>query len=302
MKVLVTGATGFVGREIVAQIHIAGHQARILARNQPAAQRFAEATASEFHPGDITRADLLKGAMEGVDAVINLVGIISEIGEQTFDKVHTEGTKNLVEAAKHARVGRFIQMSALGTRPEAASRYHRSKWDAEVLVRNEAWDYTIFRPSMIYGREDHFVNLFAKIIRWSPVVPILGRKDAQFQPVAVEVVGQAFVTALNPGCALWQTLDLCGPERLTMREMIGQILSVMRKRRLTFQVPSFVARLQAWLLEKSFPRMLHRASPLNRDQLLMLDEDNVGDPKPANELLGLKQGLFREQIEYVRKP
>src|SRR5207302_8646593 len=115
--------------------------------------------------------------------------------------------------------------------------YHQSKRRAEECVRNSGLDYTIFRPSLIYGRRDHFVNLFAKIIRWSPVVPILGRKDAKFQPVAVEAVATAFVKALTEPRAIGKTYDLGGEETFTLREMIDVIARVMGKRRLKIHVP-----------------------------------------------------------------
>src|SRR5262249_17805837 len=153
MKVLVTGATGFVGTEIVKQLRLAGYPVRILARTRPADLHL------EFQRANITKADSLAGACTGIDAIIHLVGIISEVGEQTFGRVHTEGTKNLVAAAQHAGVRRFVHMSALGTRSGAVSRYHRSKWAAEEAVRASKLDYTIFRPSLIYGPGDHFVNL-----------------------------------------------------------------------------------------------------------------------------------------------
>ena len=195
MKVLVTGATGFVGREIVRQLHAAGHTIRILARSphSPRVQEAVSRCGAEVHPGDVLDAASLDGALNGMDAVIHLVGIISEVGESTFENVHTRGTGNMVAAARQAGVRRFVHMSALGTRPNAVSRYHQTKWAAEELVRHSGLDFTIFRPSLIYGPEDQFVNLFARMIRLSPVVPLMGSPRARFQPVPVETVAAAFV-------------------------------------------------------------------------------------------------------------
>jgi NADH dehydrogenase len=298
MKVLVTGATGFVGREIVRQLHKSGHCIRILVRSRtsPRVQEAVTRYGAEAIPGDVLDAASLGGALSGMDAVIHLVGIISEVGESTFENIHTRGTENMVAAARQAGVRRFVHMSALGTRPNAASRYHETKWAAEELVRHSGLDFTIFRPSLIYGPEDQFINLLARIIRLSPLVPLMGSPRAKFQPVPVEAVAAAFLRSLGEPKSLGQTYDLCGPEALTLSEIVDRIMDVMQRRRLKLQVPLGIAHCQAVLLEFLFRRLLRKASPLNRDQLIMLQEDNVGNPQPANELFGLKPMALREGI------
>jgi NADH dehydrogenase len=146
------------------------------------------------------------------------------------------------------------------------------------------------------------VNLFARIIRLSPVVPLMGSPRARFQPVSVETVAAAFVRALGEPKSAGQTYDLCGPEALTLSEIVDQIMDVLQRRRLKLQVPPSLARCQAILLEFLFGCLLRRASPLNRDQLIMLQEDNVGNPQPANERFGLKPLPLREGIaRYLRR-
>jgi uncharacterized protein YbjT (DUF2867 family) len=298
MRVLVTGATGFVGREVVRQLHETGHSIRVLARNRnsPRVREAISRFGAEVHPGDVLNAASLNGAVLGTQAVIHLVGIIAEVGESTFENVHTRGTEHIVSAARRAEVGRFVHMSALGTRPNAASRYDQTKWAAEELVRHSGLDFTIFRPSLIYGPQDQFINLFARLIRLSPVVPLIGSPQARFQPIAVEAVAAAFTKSLGEPKAISQTYDLCGPEALTLSEIVDQILGVLHRRRLKLQVPFGLARCQAVLLELVFRRLLRKASPLNRDQLIMLREDNVGNPRPANELFGLTPTPLREGI------
>lgn len=298
MRVLVTGATGFVGREVVRLLHKTGHSIRILARsrNSPRATKAISLYAADVHPGDVLDAASLAGAVNGMEAVIHLVGIIAEVGKSTFENVHTRGTGNLVMAAQQAGVRRFVDMSALGTRPNAASRYHQSKWSAEELVRRSGLDFTIFRPSLIYGPHDQFINFFARLIRLSPVVPLMGSPRARFQPVSVETVAAAFTKSLGEPKSIGQTYDLCGPETLTLSEIVDRILGVLHRRRLKLQVPTGLARCQAVLLELIFRRLLRKPSPLNRDQLIMLQEENVGNPRPANELFGLTPTLLREGI------
>jgi len=303
VKIFITGATGFVGREVSSLLRSAGHGIRILARNPdtPRARDLVSKFNAEVHPGDVTNADSLRGALRETDAVIHLVGIISEIGNSTFENIHTRGTENMVRAAREQGVKRFVHMSALGTRPNAASRYHRSKWAAEESVRASGLDVTIFRPSLIYGPGDGFVNLFARIIRLSPIVPVLGRKDALFAPLPVQPVAKAFVRAATERAGIGRSFDLCGHERLTLSRIIDGICSVLGKRRFKVHVPNGLARFQATLLEWFFPAVLRQPPPLNRDQLVMLQEDNLGDPQPAQELFGLTLPEFKEGIStYLR--
>ena len=137
MKVFVTGATGFVGHEILRQLHSEAHAIHILARDpgSPAGVELVQRYQAQIHAGDILNPSRLESSMAGAEAIIHLVGIISEVGSQTFENIHTKGTQIVVEAARRARVQRVIHMSALGTRAAAPSRYHRSKWAAEEIVR-----------------------------------------------------------------------------------------------------------------------------------------------------------------------
>lgn len=298
MKVFVTGATGFVGQEIMGRLHEAEYAVRVLARDRhsPKAREVATTYKAEVHRGNLLDPASLDRGLDGIEAIIHLVGIISEVGENTFEDVHHRGTQNMVAAAQKAGVRRFVHMSALGTRANAASRYHQTKWAAEEAVRESGLDYTIFRPSLIYGPSDGFVNLFARMARFSPVLTMLGSESARFQPVSVGAVATAFVKSVAEPAAIGQTYDLCGPETLTMPEILDQILAVIGRNRLKVQVPFWLSRCQAAFLEFLFPALLRRAPPLNRDQLIMLQEDNVGNGAPANELFELAQGSFREGI------
>lgn len=303
MKVLVTGATGFIGHEVVRQLHAAGHQVHILARDPSnrSSTSLVRETQAEVSQGDIQTPDTLVPALQGREAVLHLVGIISEAGRSTFENVHVLGTKHVLEAALKCGVNRLIHMSALGTRVQAVSRYHQTKWAAEELVRASAVRATILRPSLVYGPGDHFVNLFAKMARWSPVIPVIGRSTALFQPVMVECVAQAFVRALDVDRSIGRTYDLCGPERLTLPQIIDEILAATGRRRLKLRLGPRFAAIQAIVMEAVFRRLLGKPSPLNRDQLLMLREDNIGDPVPANRDFGLTPTSFADGIRaYVQ--
>ncbi|HYG24736.1 MAG TPA: complex I NDUFA9 subunit family protein [Verrucomicrobiae bacterium] len=297
MVTLVTGGTGFVGRSIVRELRARGHQVRLLARDVRSRRviDFAAANTAELREGNVADPSSLKDACKKVDCIVHLVGIISEAGRQTFESVHTEGTRNILTAAAGAGVRRFIHMSALGTRPNAVARYHKSKWAAEELVRASKLDWTIFRPSIIYGRDDGFVNLFARISRFSPVVPLIGNGEMRFAPIPVEAVAAAFASAPANLSCVGQTFDLCAQEILTLEEVIDCILQVTRRRRLKIGMPLSLMRMQARLLEILF-NLLGKAPPLNRDQLLMLQEDNVGNAQPAMDQFGLEFPPFAEGI------
>ncbi len=294
MNVLVSGGSGFVGSEIVRQLVAAGHRVRVLSRGF----RRLDPAVRSVH-GSVLDPGCLPEACAGCDAVVHLVGIISEIGGQTFERVHVDGTRNLLAAARAAGVPRFIHMSALGTRPDAVARYHRTKWAAEESVRASGLDWTLFRPSLVFGPGDHFVGLFARISRWSPVLPVMGDGQALLQPVAVDEVARCFVGALAEPRSIGRTFDLCGSERLSFDAVLDAILAATGRRRMKLHIPLPIARLQAAVMESVFPRILRRPSPLNRDQLLMLSEDNVGDPVPASQMFRYRPTGFRAGIRPI---
>ena len=298
MKIFVTGATGFVGREIVKKLHAAGYSVRILARNPESVQALKEFQryGVEIQPGTLFDADALQKGVAGMNAVIHLVGIISEIGENTFEAVHAQGTQNLIAAVQQAGIERFVHMSALGTRADSKSRYHQSKWLGEEAVRQSDLDYTILRPSLIFGAHDQFSMLFSKIIRFSPVIPIMADEHAHFQPISVEDVANAFACSVVEPRSIGQIYDLCGPEELTLEEIINEICSVMGRKRLKLRIPQSLSNSLAASLEFVFPRLFRKAPPLNRDQLVMLHENNIGNPQPANQIFHLAPIRFRDGI------
>ncbi len=282
----------------MGQLRESGYAVRILARS-PDSKWVRELVSNlgvEVQQGNVLEPGSLPGALADVEALIHLVGIISEVGQNTFLNVHLKGTQNVVAAAQQAGLRRFLHMSALGTRPNAVSCYHRTKWEAEQAVRQSGMAFTIFRPSLIYGPDDQFINLFARIIRYSPVVPLLGSPHAKFQPVSVAAVATAFARSIGMAQTAGQTYDLCGRDLLTLEEIIDEILLVMGRRRLKLRVPSVLAETQAAFLEYVYPRLFGKAPPLNRDQLIMLHENNIGDGTPAKEQFGLNPEPFREGI------
>lgn len=275
-RVFVTGATGFVGRAVVPALRSAGFAVRCLVR-RGSEHHLRGLEAIERVEGDVLSPRGLEEGMAGCDTVVHLVGIIREHRGQgiTFEKVHVAGTTNVVRAAAAAGVRRYLHMSALGTRPAARSEYHRTKWAAEEAVRASGLHWTIFRPSIIYGRGDEFVTQLARMIRRSPVLPVIGDGRPRLQPVMVEQVAEGFARAVELDRTVKHIFDVGGPDAVTVPELFDLIAAAMGRGPITKpRVPIGLVRIAAHLLGR-FPFF-----PVTPDQLLMLEEDNTCDPTP----------------------
>src|SRR5512146_293802 len=222
MNIFLTGGTGFVGSHLLARLKAEGHHIRVLARN--AAARGAGERQVEVIPGDVVANTGLEYGMEDADAVIHLVGIILQSRGASFERVHYEGTRHVVSAARRAGVKRLVQMSALGARPDGVSGYQTSKWRAEEEVRHSGIAYVILRPSIIFGPRDGFVSQMVQVMRTSPLVrPVVGHGRYPFRPIFIDDVVDCFAQSLTSDMALNRTIDLVGPEELTLDQMLAAI-------------------------------------------------------------------------------
>ncbi len=275
-RVFVTGATGFVGRAVIQALRAEGCSVRCLVR-RGSERDLRGLGAIERVEGDVLARQTLDDGMAGCDAVVHLVGIIREqpaVGA-TFERVHVQGTVNVLEAAVATGVRRYLHMSALGTRLEARSRYHRTKWLAEEAVRGCALPWTIFRPSIIFGRGDEFVTMLADLIQRYPAIPIVGTGLQRLQPIPVAQVAAGFAGALSRPAAVKHTYAVGGPDAVTLLDLIDRIGRAMGRRHVRkIHVPLGLVRPAA--------QLLHRLPgfPITPDQLLMLEEENVCDPQP----------------------
>jgi NADH dehydrogenase len=292
-RVFVTGGTGFVGRALIQALRAEGHVVRCLVRRGSEAElRGLEAI--ERVAGDVLEPQGLADAMAGCDAVVHLVGIIREIPARAviFEQVHIDGTANVVSAAEEAGVRRFLHMSSLGTRPNARARYHQSKWRAEEVVRGSRLDWTIFRPSIIYGAGDSFVTVLARMLRRSPVMPVIGSGTARLQPVPVGIVAEGFARALDHPASVGQTYEVGGAEAYTFLAVLDLIATVAKG----YPVPKVHLPIA---LMRGMARLFESFSffPVTTDQLLLLEEDNVCDPEPFFRAFGLKPLPFKTGLE-----
>ena len=275
--VCLLGGTGFVGRAIADALAPRGVRIRVLTRSEPRAAELRVLPTAEVMTGDVHDEDFLRRAFDNMDAVINLVGILHETRRQRFQACHAELPRKVAIACHAAGVQHLLHMSALGASIGAPSAYQRSKAEGEQNVRAEAGvtAFTIFRPSIVYGEGDAFLNLFAGMARLFPVIP-LARADARFQPIWVEDLARCFAVALgNPAC-FGQAYDLCGPRAYTFRELVEYAGSVVGHRPRVLALPASLASLQAWTLEH-LPGKL-----MTRDNLRSMQVDNTCDaPFPA---------------------
>jgi len=293
-KVLLTGASGFVGQAVLASLLSAGHTVHAISRKP---FPISHPLLTQF-PADLADPPSLLPAAQGCSAAIHLVGIIREIPRRniTFRSVHVEGTRAILAACHHANIRRYVHMSALGTRPHARSAYHQSKWLAEDLVRGASLDHTIFRPSMITGPGGEFTRMLRG---WSEgtAAPwlffpyfragLLGRgRKTLVQPIALPDVARAFTDALTLPASIAQTYDLTGLTRLTWPEFYTALASNSAlKPKPPLPIPLWYAHLLTTLVP---PTLL----PFNRSQLQMAAEDNTGNPTPFATAFGWTPRAF----------
>jgi NADH dehydrogenase len=220
--------------------------------------------------------------MEGCDAIIHLVGIIRAFPSRgiTFEKLHTEATANVVAAAKETGVSRLLHMSALGAREDGPTPYLSTKYAAEELVRESGLDFTIFRPSLIFGRGGEAIKMFSDMVA-KIVVPIIGDGKYRFQPVSASTVAQGFEKALGLEDAHRKTLDVGGPDNVTFDEIMDTLARVKGKTIVKIHLPVFPLRMVSSALQHA------PGYPLTTDQITMLLEGSTCDEKPFYELLDL---------------
>ena len=279
LHVALSGASGFVGGHILPKLLIAGHRVSVLVRRAAGFEPQVANARLSIVEGTPFDNEALKALVDGVDAVIHLVGIIRQLPNrgQTFQRIHVEGTKRLLAAAREAGAKRWIHMSALGSRPNAASTYHRTKWDAEIAVRQSGLRYTIFRPSIIHGPDGEFMEMVKGFwCRWlPPFVPYFGAGPfgsggaGRLQPVWVEDVAWYFTDALVNEKSVGETYAVGGPDVFTwpqLYETCRKHLPKARNKKVR-AVPVWYARLIA-----GKPLV-----PFNKDQVIMSQEDSVCD-------------------------
>jgi len=291
MTVLVTGGTGFVGPHVVHALRARELDVRALVRKPDRATRLT-AWGVEPATGDVTSYASLRAACEGVDTVVHLVAIIR--GKPAdFERVMSQGTRNVVAAAQDAGVRRFVLSSALGLdeRSKDAVPYFGSKWEMERAVRDSGLDHVIFRPSFVFGRDGGVLPTFARLARFAPVTPIIGSGKRRLQPIWIEDLAEYYARAVDEQAATNRAFELGGPEAVSWNEFWERLKRILGVRRPSVHLPVSLMRGQATVTER-LP-----GAPVSRDQLTMLElGDNVVTDPSAVETFELPLVSLDEQL------
>lgn len=284
-EVLVTGGTGFVGRHVCRALIARGYVPRLLVRVgseekiPPDIRERCRVTL-----GDVTNRESVENAVQCVDAVVHLVGIIREVPSNgiTFEKLHVAATRNIVWAAQRWEATRFIHMSALGVGPEGVTPYLETKRQAEEIVRDSGLQYTIFRPSVIFGEGDHFIGELARLLPRLPFVPVVGDGAYRLQPVYAGDVARGFAEALLRPKTAGRTFEVGGPGLFTYDELLDAIAAASGRSARKVHVPVPLVRTAVRLMER-FERF-----PVTDDQITMLLKGSVCFSRPYYDDFGFE--------------
>lgn len=296
MDIFVTGGSGFVGRTLCRELIKRGHHLRCLVRSG-SEERLISSPQLNPVSGDIFSPEYLVPLIKDCDAVIHLVGIIREFPARkiTFERLHHQATAAVVTAASNAGVKRYLHMSANGTRKEAQTAYHKTKWFAEERVRSSDLNWTIFRPSLIYGAEDQFINMLASLIQKLPVVPVMGDGEYRMQPVPVEQIACGFAAALEKSESVGKTYHCGGKDCLSYNQLLDFVASALGKKQLRkIHQPLALMRPVVALLQH-LPIF-----PITSDQLQMLIDGNCCDPSEWAEDLNLNPRTLSSGLDYLK--
>ncbi|HMN20899.1 MAG TPA: complex I NDUFA9 subunit family protein [Ottowia sp.] len=289
LKVLILGGSGFVGRHLIEHLQRAGAEVTAPTRRLASAREIWPLPCVTVLEADVTQPETLARLLPGHDAVVNLVATLHGSAAR-FEHLHVELPRRLAQACAATGVRRLVHVSALGAAADGPSRYQRSKAAGEAVLQEAAVagriDLTVLRPSVIFGADDHFMTLFARLQRWFPLIPLAGA-DARFQPVWVRDVADALVRCLQRATTIGQTYEACGPEVYTLRELVrlaGQWAGVREGRgRPILGLPGPLAWLQALAME-----CLPGQPLLSRDNLDSMKVDNVASGQsPGLDALGI---------------
>ena len=241
MRVAITGATGFVGSHLATRLTSEGHEVVRIGRRARANEEIVLAPLDDV--------EQLASAFAGCQAVAHCAGINRETGDQTYDRVHVKGTRNVVEAARRAGVQRIVLMSFLRARPDCGSAYHESKWAAEEIVRQSELDYTIIKAGVTYGRGDHMLDHLSHAFHTFPIFALVGLKEQTLRPLAIEDLVHVMRAALIDRRLKRQTIALVGPEEMYLREAVLRVAEVAGKQPVLFPLPVWCHRLLARVFE-----------------------------------------------------
>lgn len=269
LRLVILGGTGFVGGHLLNRLARDGHQLTVLTRNREKHRAIGVIPGVRLKSVDVHDPAQLRAAFEGADAVINLIGILNNAGRETFQRVHVELTRQVIEACKAAGVPRLHQMSSLKA-GQGLSQYLKTRGEAEALVRQSGLRWTLYQPSVIFGDGDGLVGRFARILKLTPVLP-LARTQSRLAPTFVGDVVEAIARCVaDDKRSLDRSFELYGPQVLTLGEIVAAIRDAAGLRTRILPLPDALGRLQAQFAE------LLPGKPFSLDNFRSLRTDSVG--------------------------
>lgn len=304
--VVVFGGSGFVGRQVVRALAKRGKRVRVAMRQPHLGHELrvmGDVGQIQLMQANVRFPASVEAALEGADAVVNLVGVLHEAGKQKFDAIHEEAARTIAEAAVKHGVKRIVHISALGAGPKGA-RYAKSKYRGERAVLEVAPTATILRPSIIFGQEDHFFNRFGAMAQAASAVPLfgalplIGGGKTKFQPVHVGDVADAVCAALDKREAQGRVYELCGPRAYTFKQLLEFVRSETQRNVPLVPLPFVFAQPIGFLVEWAF-KLLPFAPPLTSDQVSMLKRDNVAGLDPNANSIGDLGVTQLESVEAI---
>lgn len=293
MKILVIGGSGFVGTYLTRHLLDQGHSVTVASRKGQGPVQGAR-----YVSADAGKNTGLTQAAQGQDAVIYLVGVIREQGDQTFVQAHVDGVRNSLQAAQNVGIRRFVHMSALGAAKGTGSRYFETKAQGEELVQSYGLEWTILRPSLIFGPGDDFFGgtLRRLVEALTPFIPQIGDGHFPFRPVWIGDVAAAFEQSLRLGRTVGSSYDLVGPKEYTFRELLLLVRDALGSHKPLLPVPLFLMDLVVPLISP-LP-----FSPITKDQYLMLKAGNTADPSLMRSTFQLEGRSLETELPAILTP
>ena len=283
MNVAILGATGFVGSHLVPHLAGAGHRVIAVSRSGRRLPDWTDAV--ELRAADVATGAGLEEALAGTDAAVHLVAIPRESKGRRFEQVNVGGTRRVVEAAQRAGIRRFVHLSVMGVADDPKLGYLWSKWRGEQAVRASSLDWVVLRPSLMFGEGDGFFNLVKTTLRyWSPgIVAIPGRGDARFQPLSVDDLAIAVERSLTDADRVRSVYEVGGPDWLTYRQIVDEVMRVTGMRRLKVPIPIPLISALTSVTDRILP-----AFPVSHDQISSLQRPNYTDRDAFERAFGVK--------------
>lgn len=280
MRIAITGGTGFVGRHLARDLVSRGHEVVLIARGRDLRdESIYKLPGASFFASDLSDAQDLRRALSGCEVVAHCAGINREIGAQTYQCVHIEGTRHVVETARQAGVRKIVLLSFLRARPNCGSAYHESKWAAEEIIRASGLDYTIFKAGVIYGPGDHMLDHLSHALYTFPVFGLVGMKEKPIRPLAIEDLVVAIRASFEDKRLSNKTVSITGPEQIALSEAVRRVGRVIQRSPLYMPTPLAIQKIIAWLAERTMKVPL-----LSLAQLRILSEGIVEALPPCDSL------------------